>query len=66
MAKEKPTARHLRLASSTIALVNRLEDGDQREKYFAELGPIFAKSEDKELARYGKRLAKKPAAETLP
>jgi thiol-disulfide isomerase/thioredoxin len=66
MAKEKPTARHLRLASSTIALVNRLEDGDQREKYFAELGPIFAKSEDKELARYGKKLAKKPAAETLP
>jgi thiol-disulfide isomerase/thioredoxin len=61
-AKEKLGARHLRMASSTVALINRLEDGDAREKHFAEFGKTFATSSDKELARYGKKLAKKPAA----
>jgi thiol-disulfide isomerase/thioredoxin len=60
--KEKLTARHLRMASSTVALVNKLESGDDREKHFGEFGGAFAKSSDKELARYGKKLAKKPAA----
>ena len=45
-----------------MALINRLEDGDAREKHFAEFGKTFAASSDKELARYGKKLAKKPAA----
>jgi thiol-disulfide isomerase/thioredoxin len=61
-AKEKLGARHLRMASSTVALINRLTDGDAREKHFAEFGKTFATSSDKELARYGKKLAKKPAA----
>jgi thiol-disulfide isomerase/thioredoxin len=61
-AKEKLTARHLRMASSTVALINKLESGDDREKHFGEFGGAFAKSSDKELARYGKKLAKKPAA----
>ena len=60
--KEKLTARHLRMASSTVALINKLESGDDREKHFGEFGGAFAKSSDKELARYGKKLAKKPAA----
>ena len=61
-AKEKLAAKHLRMASSTVALINRLTDGDAREKHFAEFGKTFATSSDKELARYGKKLAKKPAA----
>lgn len=61
-AQEKLTARHLRMASSTVALINKLENGEEREKHFATFGNTFAKSSDKELARYGKKLAKKPAA----
>ncbi len=62
LGKEKLTAKHLRLASSTVALINRIENGEQREKHFVAFGNAFAKSSDKELARYGKKLAKKPAA----
>jgi thiol-disulfide isomerase/thioredoxin len=61
-AQEKLGPKHLRMASSTVALINRLEDGDAREKHFGEFGKTFATSSDKELARYGKKLAKKPAA----
>ena len=50
------------MASSTVALINRLEDGDEREEHFVNFGGTFAKASDKELARYGKKLAKKPAA----
>jgi hypothetical protein len=56
--KEKLTAKHLRLASSSVAAINRLESGDEREQHFAALGGLFAKSSDPELARYGKKLAK--------
>ena len=59
-AKEKLEAKHLRMASSTVALINKLEDGDAREKHFAAFGGAFAKSSDKELARYGKKLARTP------
>jgi hypothetical protein len=51
------------LASSTVAAINRLENGDEREALFASLGNVLAKSSDKEVARYGKKLAKKPANE---
>ena len=61
-AKEKLEARHLRMASSTVALINRLEDGDKREEHFVSFGGTFAKASDKELARYGKKLAKKPGS----
>jgi len=61
-SKEKLGAKHLRMASSTVALINRLTDGELREKHFGEFGKTFATSSDKELARYGKKLAKKPAA----
>jgi thiol-disulfide isomerase/thioredoxin len=62
LAKEKLTDKHLRLASSTVALINRIENGEDREKHFVSFGNTFAKSRDKDLARYGKKLAKKPAA----
>jgi len=52
------TERRLRLASAIVATINRLEDGEQREKYFKTFGDIFAKSDDRTLARYGKQLAK--------
>ncbi|MGI8978726.1 MAG: TlpA family protein disulfide reductase [Pirellulaceae bacterium] len=62
-AAEKLTSKHLRMASSTVALINKLDSGDEREKLFAEFGGLFAKAGDKELARYGKKLAQKPEAE---
>jgi thiol-disulfide isomerase/thioredoxin len=62
-AAEKLTTKHLRMASSTVALINKLESGDEREKLFAEFGGLFAKASDKELARYGKKLAQKPETE---
>ncbi len=62
-AAEKLTSKHLRMASSTVALINKLDSGDEREKLFGEFGGLFAKAGDKELARYGKKLAQKPEAE---
>ncbi|WP_425617795.1 redoxin family protein [Anatilimnocola sp. NA78] len=59
-AKEKLATKHLRMASGTVELINKLADGDAREKHFAEFGNLFAKSSSKDLARYGKKLAQKP------
>ncbi len=59
LADEKLTGKHLRLASSTVAAINRLESGDEREAQFAKFAPIFSRSTDKDLARYGKKLGKK-------
>jgi thiol-disulfide isomerase/thioredoxin len=58
---EKLGKKHLRLASDAIGLINGLP-GDRREKQFQEFGGLFAKSEDEDLARYGRQIAKKPAA----
>jgi thiol-disulfide isomerase/thioredoxin len=63
LADKKLSSRHLRLASSTVHVINRLEDPEEREKYFQEFGKRFAKSDSKDLARYGKKLAKKPGVE---
>lgn len=72
-AGQRLSERHLRIASATIRAVNRLDSDDkkekeqfasQRESYFATFGEMFAKSSDKKLSRYGKKLATKPAAET--
>ena len=65
-ADKKLLDRHLRIASSTVRAINRLEDGDEREKYFSEFGELFAKGDSKELARYGKKLGKKPKVKTPP
>jgi len=53
----KLEAKHLRLASATVGAINRLEDLSEREQYFKQFGELFATSRDKELARYGRRLA---------
>ena len=55
-------ARHLRLASQSVHLVNRL-DATEREPYFQRLSEQFAKSEDKQLAAYGNRIAKSASPE---
>jgi len=53
--------KHLRIASNTVRAVNRLEDDDEREKYFAEFGKLFAASPNRQLSIYGKTLSKSPA-----
>ena len=58
---EKLGRKHLRLASDAIGLINGLQ-GDKREKHFQEFGGLFAKSDNEDLARYGRQIAKKPAA----
>lgn len=57
-AGERLEEQHLRIASSTVRLINQLEDDDQREEYFAQFGKLFAKSQNLELAAYGRKLAK--------
>ncbi|MFO0816321.1 MAG: redoxin family protein [Pirellulales bacterium] len=57
---EKLEAKHLRMASNTVRLINKIANADTREKYFAEFGGMFAKSADRTLARYGKKLATPP------
>ncbi len=68
---EKLGEKHLRLASSTVHAINRLDSadeaekekyGDLREKHFGDFGKLFARSKNKELASYGKKLAKAPKA----
>jgi len=63
LADRKLDDRHLRMASFTVRAINRLEDADRREEHFQEFGNLFAKSDGKELARYGKKLVKKPGVE---
>ncbi len=58
LADQKLTERHLRIASQTVHAINRLADGDQREEQFLRFGKLFAESSSRELARYGKKLAK--------
>lgn len=60
LTKQELEARHLRIASAAVHAINRLEDGDAREKQFGEFGKMFAKSKTRELASYGKRLSKAP------
>ncbi len=70
------TKRHLRLASTTVELINRIsaedakEDAElakKRDAYFKEFGKLFAKSDDKRMVKYGKYLTKSkgPAASAL-
>ncbi|MCP4811827.1 MAG: TlpA family protein disulfide reductase, partial [Planctomycetaceae bacterium] len=61
LAGEKMTERHLRLASSVVHGINRLEDDKLRETYFADFGAVFSKSLDKQLSQYGKKLSRKPS-----
>ncbi len=62
----KLTGRHLRLASETIGLINDMKDKEAREKYFDEFGALFAKTDDRQLARYAKSILKKPGQDGGP
>ncbi|MDP7018346.1 MAG: TlpA disulfide reductase family protein [Pirellulaceae bacterium] len=62
--KEKMVEKHLRLASSTVKVLNRIEDAEQRERGFQEFGQLFSKSSDKKLAAYGRKIAKQPKADS--
>lgn len=61
LAKETLTQRHLRLCSEAIGVINdAVKDKKKAGKLFDEFGQIFVKSKDKDLARYGKAILKKP------
>ena len=61
-ASRKPAARELRLASSTVRIINRLPSDEMAAKAYREFGAIFARSEDRDMARYGRQIeqANKP------
>ncbi|HEV3025675.1 MAG TPA: TlpA disulfide reductase family protein [Pirellulales bacterium] len=56
---------HLRLASATVRAINRLTGDDEAAEAYREFGELFAKSEDRELARYGRQIAKGARPATL-
>jgi thiol-disulfide isomerase/thioredoxin len=58
LAKERLLDRHLRMASLSVDLVNKLDE-KQREPKMKELGELYSKSPDLDLANYGQRLAGK-------
>jgi thiol-disulfide isomerase/thioredoxin len=63
--QEELGEKHLRMASACVGAINKIEDGDAREKHFGEFGALFAASSDKDLSRYGKRLSKAPSVSAL-
>jgi thiol-disulfide isomerase/thioredoxin len=56
LTQNPPTAQHLRLASATVAAINRLDDGSQREKLFANLSQALRSSRDREVAAYARQI----------
>lgn len=67
----QPQRKHLRLASATVALINGIDSEEapkeaaaEREKWYIEFGKLFAESKDKQLAGYGRQLAKSPESGT--
>lgn len=50
--------RHLRMASAAVHAINRFDDADFREEQFKKFGELFAASDNKELAAYGRKLSK--------
>lgn len=60
LTKQTLSARHLRLASATVGLINRIEAAEEQDKLFDKFGKQFAKSSDKSLSKYGKKLLKSP------
>ena len=53
-------ARHLRLASATVRIINRLPDDKAAAEAYREFGERFSKSEDPELSRYGRKIGTGP------
>jgi peroxiredoxin len=50
---ERPSERHLRLASGTVRLINLLKDDTAALKAYQDFGELFAKSDSRKVARYG-------------
>jgi len=61
-AEQALEEKHLRMASSTVKAINKIEDDEQREKLFQEFGKLFAASKNKELSKYGKQIGKSEGA----
>ena len=68
------TARHLRMATLTVTLINRLRSDDaqkqvelakERDQWFKQVGELFAASKAKRLAKYGNYLAKSESTSAL-
>lgn len=55
---ETLNARFLRIATLLTKAINNEPEGDRVEKDYKRFGELFAKSEFRELSRYGKRIAK--------
>jgi thiol-disulfide isomerase/thioredoxin len=51
-----PGSRDLRLASGTVRIINRLPGDDAAQAAYHEFGSVFARSDDRELARYGRKI----------
>ena len=60
LLREPPTRRHLRLVSETVGLINGIADAKLKDELFDQLGEILVKSKDRDVARYGKQILKKP------
>jgi thiol-disulfide isomerase/thioredoxin len=58
-------ARHVRIASAVVRIINRVPDDDQAAKSYKEFGELFSKSDNQELSTYGKRIAKGSRPPTL-
>lgn len=58
LADQILSARHLRIASAAVHLINRLDDDDAAAKRYQELGQQLATSDDSDLSAYGRRIAK--------
>jgi thiol-disulfide isomerase/thioredoxin len=56
--KVTPSARDLRLASGTVRIINRVPDDELAARSYREFGAAFARSDDRELSRYGRSIEK--------
>ena len=57
-SSETPQRHHLRLASGTVAAINRLKDDRAASDALRRFGDLFAKSLDPQLAQYGRKVLK--------
>ncbi len=59
-----PETRDLRLASATVRVINRLPEDAAAQAAYREFGGLFAKSDDRDLSRYGRKIemGTKPAS----
>ncbi len=66
LGSEPPATRHLRLVSETVGLINEIKDSKLKDEMFDQLGELIVKSEDRDVAKYGKQILKKPDAPSGP